>query len=347
MSQLTLNEFSLTGVESRCPHCSDGPSEKWPHRDEALVRHLYNDHDRTQREIADDLGCSRGTIKTWFKKHDITVPRFEYEMPEEELRRLYTDEGNSISDVADHYGVTYTAVRHRLQIHDIEIRDSAPDYKHPEKVDESYKEESWLRQKYVEERLSKPEIAEMCSVAESTVQNQLIQHDIEARSYSEAQTLRRRKLNRPYDDEETLQRLYWDEGLTQREIADHFDVTQLPIQMAMERHNIDIRYAGANGQSYPTERGDYVRSAPERDIANWLYAHGVEYEYEPTEPETGLWADFLVDGRYVEYWGMLNREEYCERMHEKLAKYDAAGINPVNLFPYHTDDLGAKLSQFL
>jgi predicted XRE-type DNA-binding protein len=52
------------------------------------------------------------------------------------------------------------------------------------------------------------------------------------------QTLVRAK---PYQVPETLERLYWDDGLSQTEIAEHFDVDQSTISREMDKHGIETR----------------------------------------------------------------------------------------------------------
>lgn len=73
-------------------------------------------------------------------------------------------------------------------------------------------------------------------------------------------------------DSDKLERLYWDEGMTQAEIADHAGVTPSAIHRAMDRHDIprrdrmdavnETRRKGerivTNGQGYETWR--YARN---------------------------------------------------------------------------------------
>jgi len=47
---------------------------------------------------------------------------------------------------------------------------------------------------------------------------------------------------KPYDDPKEICRLYWDEGLTQAEIAAKFDVAQRTIGNVMERYGIKARF---------------------------------------------------------------------------------------------------------
>ncbi|MWG36450.1 hypothetical protein GQS65_18500, partial [Halomarina oriensis] len=189
MLQSTLNEFSRSEPQPQCPLCSNLPADEKLYRERKTLVHLYKDHNRTQKEIASDLDCSRTTVKTWFKKHDITTSRFEYEIPKPKLNEWYHDREWTIQQIADHIGCSYLAVHHRMELHGIERRPSRlPD--DPD-ADLRYRDESFLREKYHGEGLSKGELAELCSVTESAIQASLLRHDIDARSYSAAQRLRR------------------------------------------------------------------------------------------------------------------------------------------------------------
>ncbi|SEO72827.1 HNH endonuclease [Halorientalis persicus] len=48
----------------------ESPDTK-PWRDESILRELYHGRGQTTREIADELGCTNGTVSTWLDKHDI------------------------------------------------------------------------------------------------------------------------------------------------------------------------------------------------------------------------------------------------------------------------------------
>jgi transposase len=342
--QKRLADFG-SGPESYCPLCTGSDPRPKSYQDPNLLEHLYLDHDKPALDIADLYGRSTSTIKNWLQRHDITKSPYRYEMPEEDLHRLYREEAHTIQEVADHFGCSRLAVRNRLQIHGIEIRSTAEVLADPD--DDSYRDEDWLREKYHEEELSKQVIADHCGVTESTIQHWMNKFGIEARDLSDAQRARNERRDEPYMDEERLRELYWERGLTQREMADRLDCSQLAVQNWMNHYDIQLRYAGAHGATYETSRGEFVRSAAERQIANWLYEQGVDYEYEPDLDGISLQPDFAVGGDLIEFWGMLNREEYVDRMHEKLRRYRGANINLVNLFPHDLDDLAQKLARYV
>lgn len=344
VSQRSLNDFAKSDISARCPVCADvSPAAKGYH-DPELLEHIYVDDDLTREEVADLFGCSSSTIQNWLSDNDIEKPRFEHELPESELRRLYHEERYTLNEIADHFGCSYLAVRNRFQIHGIEIRSTAESMANAD--DDSYREEAWLRERYHEDGLSKQVIADRCGVCESTIQAWMNKFGIEARSLSDAQLKRSERRDEPYMDADLLETLYWDEGMTQREMAGYFDVTQIVITRWMNKYDIQLRYAGAHGRTYETDRGEYVRSSHERRIADWLYDRDIDYEYEPDVSATDLRPDFRVGGDLIEYWGMLNRADYVERMHEKIDRYRRDGIKIVNLFPHDLEHLGQKLGRY-
>lgn len=344
--QYTLSDFS-SGDQRHCPICSDGPDKgEYDHRDLDYLRHLANDHGLMQKEALEYVTCSsRTTLRKWMNKAGVDY-RYKYEIPEDQLREWYCEQRLTVGEVAEKVGCSILAVRNRLENYGIEIRGPGMDLlENPEEADLRYRDEDYLRQKYHTDGLSKAKIAEECSVSRGTVQRWLNRHGIESRSLSEAHTLRYERVERSYHDHDLLRELYVEEQMTQREIAEYFGVTITPIQRQMDQMDVDLRYAGAHGRTYETERGEYVRSSHERQIADWLYENGIDYQYEPNL-DAKMVPDFLVGGVFVEYWGMLNREDYRERMEEKQAMYETMDVELLNLYPDDLDSLADALSRF-
>lgn len=101
-----------------------------------------------------------------------------------------------------------------------------------------------------------------------------------------------------------------------------------------ELHQEIGRYLGVDkhslGKIYKTSKGDFVRSKSEVIIANLLYSHGINYEYEAKlyyENNKWIEPDFTItlsDGNkiYLEHVGMLGVESYDNRWIEKKEIYD-------------------------
>lgn len=91
--------------------------------------------------------------------------------------------------------------------------------------------------------------------------------------------------------------------------------------------------------------GHPCRSLFERQIDDWLHAHNVEHEVEPTwprhptfNPSGRLRADWrLRDGTYVEAAGMMERPVYAAKV---AMKVQLAAATNVRLIVIEPNDLG-------
>lgn len=81
--------------------------------------------------------------------------------------------------------------------------------------DTRYKDESWLREQYIEQGKSTSDMAEMCGVTDPTIARWMDKYGIDRRSQREAQ-----KPDSPHTDPEWLEEQYWDKGLSLAEIAE-------------------------------------------------------------------------------------------------------------------------------
>lgn len=82
--------------------------------------------------------------------------------------------------------------------------------------------------------------------------------------------------------------------------------------------------------------GTGVRSTYELRVANWLIAHGVEYQYEPPIPRgRRLRSDFLVNGWYIEIWGVHSKPSYAESKARKQQLYARQNLPLIELSPHH------------
>lgn len=120
-----------------------------------------------------------------------------------------------------------------------------------------------------------------------------------------------------------------------------------------------LQAVGVVGDAWRTGRGTLCfaadghpcRSLAERSVDDWMANHGVEHVVEPpwpTHPELNpkgrLRADWrLTDGTLVELAGMMDDEDYAQRMAAKAELAEVAGIRLVVITP---DDLG-RLGELL
>lgn len=95
------------------------------------------------------------------------------------------------------------------------------------------------------------------------------------------------------------------------------------------------RYPLDEDTGYATERGELVRSKSEKILADKLYMRNIPYIYEqPLLLKEGIrvYPDFTVLNRhtreefYWEHFGMMDKQEYCEKTVEKIRKYQRNGV---------------------
>jgi 5-methylcytosine-specific restriction endonuclease McrA len=102
------------------------------------------------------------------------------------LIEKYESERLSAYEIAEQTTVAPTTIQTYLEKFDVNIRsqeESTRNRFHGAK----YHDEKWLRSKYIEKSLSTIEIAEICDCTSATIRHWLVKHDIEIRSFSEAQ----------------------------------------------------------------------------------------------------------------------------------------------------------------
>jgi hypothetical protein len=74
-------------------------------------------------------------------------------------------------------------------------------------------------------------------------------------------------------------------------------------------------------------------------VCNWLIEHQVPHTHEPyivgsaASKRRQKRGDFLVNGWYIEVWGIVNVPAYEARKAEKLALYHRLNIPLIELFP--------------
>lgn len=171
------------------------------HREEWLRRH-YWDEQMSVYDMADVAGVSDRTISYWMDKNGVekrgnhkrahavtngdtaTAERYR---SEEWLRAQYVEENRSVIEMADAAGVTPTTICNWMDAAGVETR-GPHQREHIVNADATEKltDGEWLREKYHDEELSTPEIAERVDCTAAAVGNWLQKHGIEARNAKEA-----------------------------------------------------------------------------------------------------------------------------------------------------------------
>jgi DNA-binding transcriptional regulator LsrR (DeoR family) len=173
------------------------------------------------------------------KKRRIHIPR-------QELEQLYCDEGLTIVQIAQRYGCGKGTVRQRLKEYGLQGRRKRGK---PSRAD--------LERMYYDEGLTLAQIARRCGCGQSTVSRLMRQYGFKTRS------------NRDYIrleiPREELERLYYDEGLTQAEIARRYGCNMDTVGKRMQEYGMKTRI-----------QADYRRvDVPREELERLYYGEGL------------------------------------------------------------------------
>lgn len=158
-------------------------------------------------------------------KHGVRIHEgYNHDLPykdEETMRRLYVEEQLSFSDIAEKFDVGKTTIEEWLKKHGIERRDSGgkPD-------DAAWKDPDTLRELYIEEDLTRAEIAERLDCSMGDVRYHMEKHNIMAEA-------------RPWRDPDTLRQKCEEECVPVPELAEMWDCGATTIYWHMDKHGID------------------------------------------------------------------------------------------------------------
>lgn len=131
-------------------------------RDETYLRELYDGTHESIDEIAEQVGCSKQTVRKWFRKHGIELPASRWEpdlgdstrdLDVDEIVRLYSEQELTLQEVADEISCGEETVRLRLAERGVERRTAGnrpgPDHPNWKGGHVDYYGESWHRQRQV------------------------------------------------------------------------------------------------------------------------------------------------------------------------------------------------------
>jgi DNA-binding transcriptional regulator LsrR (DeoR family) len=79
------------------------------------------------------------------------------------------------------------------------------------------------------------------------------------------------------DDADRLERLYHDEGLSQQEIGEQFDVTRQAVGAAMKRHGIEVQHTGGS-KHYTTD-----------ELLEWIDSFVLHFGIVPSYQDAKAW----------------------------------------------------------
>lgn len=162
------------------------------------------------------------------------------------LYELYYEQGLSQQEIADRFGVGDSTISNWIRKHDI------PKY--------PWEKEQVLRELYWDEEMSIADVADELDTDVTCIHRWMVEHEIPRR--------KGRDDPRPWRDEETLRELYFDEEMSQRDIAEHFDTTQGVINDWFRRFDIDVpSYAEAGQIARRVDRAYFYTSTSGYELA--------------------------------------------------------------------------------
>lgn len=137
----------------------------------------------------------------------------------------------------------------------------------------------------------------------------------------------------PLPGQEELARMYYGKLMSAQAIAGVYGVSRGPIIRLMKGWGMRLRHSGWRNPIRCAD-GHIVRSTYEQRVCDWFSAHHIEHTYEPALPFDGRYkADFMVNGWYIEIWGVIGSARYTERKAKKRALYALNGIPLIELTP--------------
>lgn len=244
---------------------------------------------------------------------------------DEELRRLYVDQGLTAQAIGDRCRVEKITALRWLKAAGIERRPASGLARRG--VTPPTREE--LVDLVHVQHLGYRRIAERYGVDPTAVPHWLTKHGIERPTIWGT---RRRGVELVLPDEgELTARRAAGESLTT--IAADYGVSRDTIRDLCLR--LDIAYdrdGWLGGKRFTATDGHKVRSTYELRVDDWLTDHDLAHEPEPRYPfDRRYRADFLVNGVYVEVWGVMHNPAYNQRRAWKIQQCTDHGLTLIQI----------------
>ena len=170
-----------------------------------------------------------------------------------------------------------------------------------------YRDEEWLRSKYIVEGKSTQQIADEYGYGSTTICTWLEKHNIPKRSLSESVS-KAKNPDKPYADLAWLKEEYVKKKKSIQQIADELGVSTQPITYWLDKHGIETRPAGWNTKELNHKPGPW-------DDPNWLRSEYVDASKSTTDiaEEQGV-SSSLIRAR-LEKFGIERRPSGTKGKH--------------------------------
>lgn len=155
------------------------------------------------------------------------------------LYEKYVEDGESSTQIAREAGVTKGTILNWLDEHDIPRRERGPDKGATFGNTDQLKDKSWLKEQYVDKQRSSEQIARNIGCSQQSVLDWLKRHDIKARSNKDLSgKLHSLSVDERIADPDWLREQLFDEGRTQKEVAEELGVSQPSVSIRLKKFGI-------------------------------------------------------------------------------------------------------------
>lgn len=156
-------------------------------------------------------------------------------------------------------------------------------------MSELFRQESWLKQKYLDEKLSMSEIARICNAERKTVAWWFRKFNIKMRSLSEQAVLTNKikAQNHLYRNKDWLEKKHIDEKMTLRDIAKICNYSDCTVVRWMKEFNIPVRWYRQKERHHNWKGGKkkhggyievYMPNHPYKNKADYVKEHRLVME---------------------------------------------------------------------
>jgi len=212
---------------------------------------------------------------------DVSEPRYRNE---EWLREQYWEKGKTQPEISDACGVSSTTIGEWMDKHEIKTRQQTV------YGEEKYHDKEWLREQYCKKNKSQAEIADGCGVSRAAIGKWVGRFDIHRREQDPNQTyscehcdevfetggalnVHETKIHErpPTIEKETLEELYVEEGLTDKEIGERLGFVSAVVTNWRDRHGIEARALWAGTNPIPLDQAGEEHKYRDGDLLRKLY----------------------------------------------------------------------------
>jgi transposase-like protein len=290
--------------------------EEPKYRNEDWLRHQYIDLGKSMNAIAEEFGYGSTTISEWVDKHGIEKRRFGEQISKSKregkiyhnkdwLATQYNGLKLTLIEMAEKAGASRMAIVRAMNQHGIERRGSA-------QINERegpWDNKEWLRNQYIEQEKSAPDIAEEFDVSTSLIYDRLEKFDFGRRnSGSKGKGWMD---ERKYTDEEWLCKQYVSKKRSAPDIASECGVSDDTILRWLKKFGVEVRDAKEYTKQMWYEKKKTKRN---RDMEDGVSSDDGDIVLNMAFQDSSPGVDYWVPYRDAEYM----RKEYNQK--EKTVK---------------------------